>query len=149
MKKALVKYSVFLNLIIIIGFSGCGVKGNPVILKSISDNARIVQNFKATVFGDEVILEGEVYSKDSKISYIVIERSESGSAGNECEDCPKIYERIAKISMKEIKKENKEHNNFSITDTKVTHGKIYNYNLLLCDENNSCFKKDATEVNFQ
>ena len=90
-----------------------------------------------------------IYSKDSKISSIVIERSEVGSAGNECKDCQGTYEHITQVSVKEIKKENKEHNNFSFTDKKVTHGKIYNYRLLLCDDFGTCFKKDATEVDFQ
>lgn len=149
MKKALVKYSIFLNLVVTITILGCGVKGNPVISKNIPDNARIVQNFKATASGNEVILEGEIYSRDPQNSSIVMERSELGSSGNECKDCPKKYERIAKIFVKEIKKENKEHNNFSFTDKKVTHGKVYNYQLLLCDDFNTCFKKAVTEINFQ
>jgi hypothetical protein len=149
LKKVLVKYSIFVSLIIIVGFFGCGIKGNPVKATNVPYNVRIVQNLKATAFDNEVLLGGDVYSKDSKISYIAIEKSELESTVNECKDCPKTYERIGQISVKEIRKENKGYNNFSFTDKKVTHGKIYNYRLLVYDNFNTCFEKAVTEINFK
>ena len=102
LKRVPVKYSIFACLMTLILFTGCGLKGNPVSLSAVSDHQQIVQNMKAVSSGDAVILKWDFYDKDAKINYITIERSEVGSAGNECKDCPRTFERIGQIIGKKM-----------------------------------------------
>lgn len=129
--------------------AGCGVKGNPVISYNVISNGQIVKNFKAVSTGSAIILNWDFYYKDSKINYITIEKSELGSSGNECKDCPRAFERIGQVSAKDIRQENKEYRNFSFTDNKVINGKMYNYRLLICEDFNICRESSATEINFK
>jgi hypothetical protein len=96
-----------------------------------------------------VILSWNFYGKGSKINYIAIEKSELGSAGNECRDCPRTFERIGQVSVKEIKQENNEYSNLNFTDKEVVNGKTYNYRLLICDDFNICRESSAMDVNFK
>ena len=148
MKRIPVKYSVVACLMTLILFTGCGLKGNPVALSTMPDNRQIVQNMKAVSSGDAVILKWDFYDKDVKINYIAIERSEVGSAGNECKDCPRTFERVGQVPVKGIKLENKESNILSFTDKKVVQGKIYNYRLMLCYDSGVCLEGSSTEIKF-
>ena len=149
MKRVPVKYSIFVFLMTVIFFTGCGLKGNPVSLSAASDHRQSVQNMKAVSSGDAVILKWDYYDKDVKINYIAIERSEVGSAGNECKDCPRTFERIGQVPVKGIILKNKESNTLSFTDKKVVQGKIYNYRLMLCDDSGMCLVESTTEINFK
>jgi len=148
LKKVPVKYSIFACLMTVIFFTGCGLKGNPVSLSAVSDHRQSVQNLKAVSSGDIVILKWDYYDKDVKINYIAIERSEVGSAGNECKDCPRKFERIGQVPVKGIIIKNKESNILSFTDKKVVQGKIYNYRLMLCDDSGICLEGSSTEIKF-
>lgn len=149
MKRVLAKYSVFIFLIIVAVFMGCGVKGSPVVLSAVPDNALIVQNMNAVASGGAVILKWDFHDKNSKIVYIIIEKSEAGSAGNECKSCPRTFERIGEVTVKKVRQEEKGYNSFSFTDNKVTQGKTYIYRLLLCDDFNICLKSATIEVNYK
>jgi hypothetical protein len=146
LKRVPVKYSIFAYVLTLILFTGCGLKGNPVALSIVPDNRQIVQNMKAVSSGDAVILKWDFYDKDVKVSYIAIEKSEVGSAGNECKDCPRTFERVGLMPIK--RKENKESNTLSFTDKKVVQGKIYNYRLMLCDDSGTCLEGSSTEIKF-
>jgi len=148
LKRVLVKYSIACLMTLIL-FTGCGLKGNPVSLSAVSDHRQIVQNMKAVSSGDAVILKWDFSDKDVKINYIEIERSEVGSAGNECKGCPRTFERIGKVLVKDIKQENNEYSNLNFTDKEVVKGKTYNYRLLICDDFNVCRESLATEINFK
>jgi hypothetical protein len=130
-------------------FTGCGLKGNPVSLSAVSDPREILQNMKAVLSGDAVILKWDFYDKDTNINFIAIERSEVGSAGNECKGCPRTFERIAQVPVKGIRPENKESNMLSFTDKKVIKGKTYNYRLMLCDDSSVCLEGAAVEMNIK
>lgn len=149
MKRVPVKYSIFACLMTLILFTGCGLKGNPISLSALSDHQQIVQNMKAVSSSDAVILKWDFYEKDTKINYIAIERSEVGSAGNECKDCPRTFERLGIVPVKGIRPENKESKTLSFTDKKVVQGKIYNYRLMLCDDSGICLNGATTEINFK
>jgi hypothetical protein len=149
LKKVPVKYSIFACLMTVFFFTGCGLKGNPVSLSVASDHRQIVQNVKAVSSGEAVILKWDFYDKDVKVNYIAIERSEVGSAGNECKDCPRTFERVGLVLVKGIKLEYKESNILSFTDKKVVQGKIYNYRLMLCDDFRVCLEGSAAEINFE
>ena len=148
MKRLPAKYSIFACLITLILFTGCGLKGNPVALSTVTDHRQIVQNMKAVSSGDAVILKWDFYDKDTMINYIAIERSEVGSAGNECKDCPRTFERVGLVSVKGIRTENKKSNTFSFTDKKVIKGKIYDYRLF-CDDFGMYLEGSTTEINFK
>lgn len=147
MKIVPVKYSIIACLVALI--LGCGLKGNPVALSTLPDHHQIIQNMKATSSDDAVILKWDFYDKDVKINYIAVERSEVGSAGNECKDCPRTFERVGLVLIKEIRLKNKESNILSFTDKKVVQGKIYNYRLMLCDDSGVCLEGSVTEINFK
>ena len=149
MKIVPVKYSIFACLMTLIIFTGCGLKGNPVSLSAVSEQRSIVQNMKAVSSDDVVILKWDFYDKDAKISYINIEKSEVGSAGNECKDCPRTFERLDQVPLQGITPENKESHTLSFTDKKVVHGKTYNYRLMLCDDSGICLEGSAAEINFK
>jgi len=149
LKRISVKYSVLACFIIIANFTGCGVKGNPVILSTVPGNGKVVQNFKAAVSDNAVILKCDFYGKDLKINSIALEKSEVGSAGNECKNCPRTFERINQVSLKEIKQDSNGYGTYNFTDGKVTHGKTYNYRLLLCDDFNNCLENAIIEMTFK
>ena len=149
MKRVPVKYSVFACLMTLTLFTGCGLKGNPVSLSAVSEQRSMAQNMKAVLSEDAVILKWDFYDKDARISYIDIEKSEVGSAGNECKDCPRTFERIAQVPVKRIRPENRESNILSFTDKKVVKGKTYNYRLMLCDDSSVCLEGAETEINIK
>jgi hypothetical protein len=148
LKRVSVEYSIIAYFMMFINFAGCGIKGNPVILSTMPDHGQIVQNMKAVSSDGAVILKWDFYDKNFKINYITVEKSEVGSAGNECKDCPRTFESIGQVLIKEERQKNKEYDSFSFTDKKVVHGKTYNYRLVLCDNINICFESSTAEINF-
>jgi len=149
LKKVMVKYSICACLMTVVFFTGCGLKGNPVSLSVASDHRQIVQNMKAVSSGEAVILKWDFCDKEEKINYIAIERSEVGSAGNECKDCPRTFERVGIVPVREMRAENKKTSILSFTDKKVVRGKIYNYRIMLCDDSSFCQEGSIAEINFK
>lgn len=147
--KIVLAYSIFACLMTLILLTGCGLKGNPVALSTGPDHHQIIQNMKAVSSDDAVILTWNFYDKDVKINYVAIEKSEVGSVGNECKDCPRTYERVGQAPMKGIGPEKKESHTLSFTDKKVAKGKTYNYRLMLCDDSGVCLEGSAAEINFK
>ena len=149
MKKNPAKYSVFYCLILLIIVTGCGLKGNPIASTSVIDYKNLVKNMEASMLNDSVVLKWDFYNKDGIINYILIEKSEVGSAGNECKGCPRTYERIGKIFVKESAREDKKFKAINFTDKKVERDKTYNYRLMLCDNDAFCSEASNTEINFK
>jgi hypothetical protein len=135
-------------------FTGCGIKGNPVMPSRVPDHGQIVQNMEAVSSGNAVILKWDFYDKDPKVTNIAIEKSEVGSAGNECKDCPRTFKRVGQVPVKPANPlsedgQKKEYSSFSFKDKEVEQGKTYNYRLMLCDDSNVCLKSSAAEINFK
>jgi len=149
LKKNPAKYSVFYCLILLIIVTGCGLKGNPIASTSVIDYKNLVKNIEASILNDSVVLKWDFYNKDGIINYILIEKSEVGSAGNECKGCPRTYERIGRIFVKESAREDKKFQAFNFADKKVERDKTYNYRLMLCDADNFCSEASNTEINFK
>ncbi len=149
MKKVTAKNSICACLMTVFFFTGCGLKENPVSLSVASDHRQMVQNMKAVSSGDAVILKWDFYDKEEKINYIAVERSEVGSAGNECKDCPRTFERVGIVPLREMRLENKKTSILGFTDKKVVRGKIYNYRLMLCDNSSVCLEGPLAEINFK
>jgi hypothetical protein len=139
----------FLIILLLIILSGCGFKGNPSPYPAITDRKPVIKNMEALLSGEAVILKWNFEDKNGLINYIAIERSEAGTLGNECKNCPRTYTRIGKIPVKAGMPADKEQSVPSFTDNKVEKGKIYNYRLMLCEENENCSEASTAEINFK
>ena len=149
MKRTQGKNSVFVCLVLLVVISGCGIKANPQAMRSMPDYRLIVKDMQAISSDEAVILKWNFQDMDGKINYINIEKSEVGSAGNECKDCPRRFERISQMQIKGIILDNKVSSALSYTDKKVVKGRIYNYRLILCDDAGICLEASAAEINYK
>lgn len=149
MKRAQGKNSAFVCLVLLVVISGCGLKANPEPRRSITDYKLIVKDMQAIPSDESVILKWNFQDRDGKINYINIEKSEVGTAGNDCKDCPRTFERISQMQIKEIILDNKVPSILSYIDKKVVKGKIYNYRLILCDDAGICLEASAAEINYK
>jgi hypothetical protein len=149
LKKNPAKYRIFYYLALLIIVTGCGLKSNPVASTPAIDYKNLVKNMEASIVNDGVALKWDFYNKDGIINDILIEKSEVGSAGNECKGCPRTYERIGKIFVKEPARDDRKFKAFNFIDKKVKRDKTYNYRLMLCDADNFCIEASNTEINFK
>ena len=149
MKRTQGKNSLYICLALLVVISGCGLKANPVPITSIADYRLIIKNMQAIPSDEAVILKWNFQDIGGKINYINIEKSEVGSAGNECKECPRTYELISQMQIKGIILDNKVSRALSYTDKKVVKGKIYNYRLMLCDDADICLESSVVEVNYK
>ncbi|PKN77057.1 MAG: hypothetical protein CVU52_02145 [Deltaproteobacteria bacterium HGW-Deltaproteobacteria-10] len=147
MKKNLARNSL---IIIMLGvLSACGFKGNPAPYPAMSDSKPAIQKMEAISSGEAIVLQWDFQDKKGLISYIDIERSETGTPGNECKGCPRTYTKIGRISVKSSRPADKEQRTLSFTDTNAIKEKIYNYRLLLCEENGNCSESSTVDINFK
>jgi hypothetical protein len=149
LKKAQRRNSAFVCLVLLVVISGCGLKANPEAMRSMPVSRLIVKDMQATSSDEAVILKWNLQDMDGKINYINIEKSEVGSIGNECKDCPRTFERISQMQIKGIILDNKVSSVLSYTDRKVVKGRIYNYRLILCDDVGICMEASAAEINYK
>jgi len=148
LKKAQVKYRISYYSILLVLIMGCGLKGNPVVLDVSPDYKQIVKNLVAVSADDGIALKWDFYDKSGLINSINIEKSEVGSAGNECKDCPRTFERISQIPVQEPVTVDKKIKTFNFTDKKIERGKTYNYRLMLCDDGGLCREASGAEATF-
>lgn len=149
MRETQEKNSLIVCLVLLIVISGCGLKANPSPIQHIIDYRLIVKDMQAIPSDEVVTLKWNFQDTDGKINYINIEKSEVGTAGNECKDCPRTFERISQMQIKGIALDNKVSSVLSYIDTKVVKGKIYNYRLILCDDAGYCQEASAAEINYK
>jgi len=149
MKRTQGENSLLVFLVLLFVISGCGLKANPVPLQSITNYRLIVKDMQAIPSDEAVILKWNFHDTDGKISNINIEKSEVGSVGNECKDCPRTFERISQMQIKDIILDTKVPSALSYTDKKVVKGKIYNYRLILCDDAGICLDASAAEIYYK
>jgi hypothetical protein len=129
--------------------TGCGLKGNPVPYSSAAVSKPIVRNLEIVAADNSIMLKWNFQDNNRLIKYIGIERSEVGTPGNECKDCPRTFERIGQVSLKETIAADKEQNTYNYTDKTVSNGKIYNYRLMLCEDNGNCSQAANGEINYK
>jgi len=128
---------------------GCGFKGNPAPYPVMLDRKPVIKNMEAFSKGETVILKWNFQDKNGLINYIRIERSEVGTPGNECKNCPQTFAGIGQIPAKAGMPADKEKRALSFTDSNVVKGKTYNYRLMLCEENGNCSEASTVEINFK
>lgn len=148
MKRNQVKNS-YLIIVLFIILAGCGLKGNPVPYPAIPDRKPAIKNMEALSTKEAVVLKWNFQDKNGLISYIGIEKSEFGTSGNECKDCPRTFARIGQVPAKEGLTTDKEQRALSFTDSDVVKGKTYSYRLMLCEENGNCSEASSVEINFK
>ncbi len=146
MRKVSVKNSIFVGLILFLMTAGCGLKGNPVPSASVVLTEQAKQQLAVSARENAAVLTWQLHDPDGKITYIHIEKSELGSPGNVCRDCPRTFQSIGQIQVLNIKKET---NGYSFSDVNVEKGKIYSYRLKLCNENGVCRESQTAELNYQ
>lgn len=140
----------FLIVMLFCVFTGCGFKGNPSPYPAIPGSKPVIKNMEALSSGEAVILKWNFQDKKGLISYIGIERSEVGTIGNECKDCPRTYTRIGQVPVKEAgMPADKELRALNFTDTYTVKGNIYNYRLMMCEGNGNCSEASTAEINFK
>jgi hypothetical protein len=148
LKRNQISNSILL-ILVLIPLAGCGFKGNPSPYPVLPDRKPAIKNMEALSSGEAVILKWNFQDKNGLINYIGIERSEAGTIGNECKDCPRTYTRIGQIPVKAVKPEDKELRMLSFTDNKVMKDKIYDYRLMLCEGNENCSEAAKVKINYQ
>lgn len=145
MKNVSLINKILFGLALILLMTGCGLKRNPVRPESIASKNQTEQKLLVSVDGNAPVLTWQLQSQ-TEISHINVERSQLGSAGNICKDCPRTFERIGQLPVKNLKKVNDE---YRFVDSFVEKGRIYSYRLTLCDEAGVCRESQTVEIDFK
>jgi hypothetical protein len=148
LKKIPAKNSIFIMALVIMLIS-CGFKGNPAPYPALPDRKPVIKNMEALSLEKAVVLKWNFQDKYGLINFIGVERSELGTPGNECKNCPRTFARIGQIAVKAGVPADKEQKALSFTDTDVVKEKIYSYRLMLCEENGNCSEAASVEINFK
>lgn len=144
MKKLSAKNKVLWSLVLAILLTGCGLKANPVPLVSVGQKNQVAQELTASADGNSVVLTWTLPDSPVKISYIDVERSQLGSSGNVCRDCPRQFDKIGQLIVDDSKK-----SEYRFADALVEKGQTYSYRLKLCDENTVCNESQTVETDFK
>lgn len=146
MKKFSTKNKIFFGLALIILMAGCGLKANPAPSASAVTPKQGEQKLTVSTDGNAVALTWQMQNPDGKIRYTTIEKSQLGSTGNICRDCPRIFEKIGQLQVLNSKNEKSD---YRFADSLVEKGKIYSYRLKLCDEAGICRESQTVEIDFK
>ena len=146
MKKSLVKNKILFCFALILLMAGCGLKANPVPLGSAVSQNQDKQKLRVSADGKTIVLTWQLQNQAEMLSYIIIEKSQLGSAGNICRDCPRTFEKIGQMQVENAKNEKKE---YRFDDLLVEKGKIYSYRLKLYDDAGICRESQAVEIDFK
>lgn len=131
--------------LLLIMLMSCGFKGNPAPYSV----PPVIKSLEAFSTEKAVRLQWRLNDKSGRINSIAIERSEAGTPGNECKNCPRTFTKIGQVSVKDETTAKKEPGILSFTDVNVERGKIYGYRLMLCEGNGNCSEASTIEVNFK
>ncbi|MRR15644.1 MAG: hypothetical protein EG826_04215 [Deltaproteobacteria bacterium] len=146
MKKGWARNRGILYFVLIFLTVGCGLKANPVPQASEVAKAKYDPQLHLTAEEKAVVLAWQIRNVEGRISHFNIEKSELGSAGNTCRDCPRSFERIGQVSaMRSGNGKEK----FVFTDSQVDKGKTYNYRLGICDVSGVCDESQIVEIDFK
>ena len=126
--------------------AGCGLKANPVPPASAVSQNQGKQKLTVSAAGNAVVLTWQLQNQAGILSHIIIEKSQLGSAGNICRDCPQTFEKIGQMQAENAKNEKKE---YRFDDLLVEKGKIYSYRLKLYDDAGICRESQIVEIDFK
>lgn len=151
MKERKNKKRFFVILSLAVFIVACGIKSNPVPSMSMIDYRPMISEIQAEPTDNAVVLKWKLDDKKGVIKNIFIERSEQGTAGNECADCPRKYERVGQLKVNQSlpsrgKDQAKEQ---SFVDEKVEKERTYDYRLVVCDDKDICQERYGVQINFK
>jgi hypothetical protein len=147
LKKSSVRNKIFVSsLVLALLLTGCGLKANPVPPVPALAQKPSEQKFQVSAEGNMVVLTWRLQNPGGTISHMNIEKSQLGSAGNICKDCPRTFEKIGQLQVLNAKNEK---NEYRFADLLVQKGKIYSYRLKLCDESGDCRESQTVEIDFK
>lgn len=146
MNRISVNNRIFFGLALIFLLTGCGLKGNPVPPMTVASQQQEEQTLAASVKGETLVLTWQLKNPEGKLKYITIEKSELGIMGNTCKDCPRTFEKIVQLPVKDGKNEE---SGYTFADTLAKKGKTYTYRLKLCDEADICRESKTVEIDFK
>ncbi len=126
--------------------AGCGLKANPTPSASAVEPKQGKQKLTVSADGNAVVLTWQMQNPDEKISHTTIEKSQLGSTGNICRDCPRTFEKIGQLQVLNVKNEKSD---YRFADSLVEKGKIYSYRLKLCDKADVCRESQTVEIDFK
>ena len=144
MKKDSARHKLLLGLAVIMILAGCGLKANPVAPMSVAAGSDAQQILIASIDKNAVALTWRMKRPDGRIRYVEIEKSQLGSPGNTCRDCPRVFDKIGQLTVHDAKKEE-----YRFMDHSVEAGKIYSYRLRLCEETGACRESSTVEIDFK
>lgn len=147
MKKNCVNNSALLMILLML--VSCGVKGNPVPYSVAAGAKPRIINLQGVASADRVELKWNILDLSKSVEFIDIERSDAGSGGNECKDCPALYDKIGQLSLRENDYRSNQKGNLLFTDRNIVKGKIYNYRITMCRENKVCWEPQTIEIKYQ
>lgn len=120
---------VTIVIIMILAANGCGVKGPPVAPGYTEPPT--VRDLKYQVRGDKLVLSWTLpkaeTAQDNKIASALVYRLKQPLGKQDCPDCPRIFERVARLAARS--------GIMTYTD-RITPGFQYYYKIILSDGGN-------------
>lgn len=135
-----------LMIVLVMVVTACGFKGNPLPYSVKTDVKPVIKNMEVSSQNETIALKWNLQDKKGVITYIKVERSETGTPGNACKDCPRTFIGIGRIAVEKKRLENEKLN---FTDKNVVRGRIYSYRLMLCEENANCSEAATADMKFE
>lgn len=126
--------------------AGCGLKSNPVPSTSASAPIPGEKKMAVSVSDKGIVLTWRFLDESGQLRYMNIERSRLGAPGNVCRDCPRTFERIGQLTVKDVQKEPPV---YRFTDEHAEKGNIYSYRLKICTETGMCRESPVVEIDYQ
>jgi hypothetical protein len=144
LKEVSAKNKLLFGLVLMMLMTGCGLKANPVPKASAVLQNQGEQTLTASAEGNAVVLTWRMENPDGRVRHLTIEKSQLGSAGNICGDCPRTFEKVRRLTVGDVMK-----NDYRFTDPLVEKGKIYRYRLKLCDRADVCRESQTVDIDFK
>jgi hypothetical protein len=120
---------------------GCGLKANPA--PRWIQPLKLVTDIRLQEEAGGIFIQWRIPEQSLPLTQFQITRSESGTQGQSCPDCPQGEVRIADLMSGEQKLVIVGARVFGYQDTDVKPGRLYRYRVVGCDRTGSCSEASA------